>query len=487
MREWTFVQLAKDKEEDYDRLVSLMLPYIQELDSHRRRETPAAFIQQITRGMLAMQGPADRHLELCYEDAALVGFFCCKVDHPGHKGFIKPGYGYVMEFYILPEFRRRGYGTAIFRHVEALFRSHGTKRLYLTADPVTGLPFWEALGFAATGEVSPENGLEIYEKELSGREPIITIQISKYLTNSLAQKIAMAQWHSGAPEWSNRIRWDIYDDTYFYDGFQVVAMDQREQVVGRLHGIQNESDKRLWYYGDLFVIPAYRRMGIATHMIKSAVMYLCERNARTLRAYVSPDNIPSIALHKNMGFTEKPYQPFNNLISDGDTMFELELPSVFSVIPAGAEEAGFVSRFYLQNREALHGKPISPKEWEAILSADDEDERNFLVCRGCMPVAWLRINGLLQRDMAWIGMLVVSDKHQRQGVGSYAVSYAEEFVRQKGFQRLGIHTTGDNLPAQNLYRKCGYTVSEQGEYAAGDGSRRMGYTFVKDINALKKI
>ena len=55
-------------------------------------------------------------------------------------------------------------------------------------------------------------------------------------------------------------------------------------------------------------------------------------------------------------------------------------------------------------------------------------------------------------------MLVVSDRHQRQGVGRYAVGFAEDFVRQRGFGRLAIHTTEDNLPARNLYSKCGYAL-----------------------------
>lgn len=55
--------------------------------------------------------------------------------------------------------------------------------------------------------------------------------------------------------------------------------------------------------------------------------------------------------------------------------------------------------FYQQNIELLHGKPISLDEWKSVLSLHDEDEKNFLVCRGCMPLAWLRINGLLNKDV----------------------------------------------------------------------------------------
>lgn len=255
----------------------------------------------------------------------------------------------------------------------------------------------------------------------------------------------------------------------------MIAPDQNDAVIGRLHCVQNESDQNLWYYGDLFVIPEYRRTEIATRMIKTAIDHLRDLGAKALRAYVSPDNLPSIALQKSIGFKEKPYQDFNNLIFGGAFMFELDLPCPYSVIPAKTDEAMLVTRFYWQNIESLHVKPISLDEWKDALSSNDEDEQNFLVCRGCMPLAWIRINELLNKDMAWISMLLVSDKHHRQGIGSYSIEFSEKFVKEKGFRKIGIHTTEDNIPAQNPYRKCGYAVIEYGECITGDEVRRMGY------------
>ena len=72
-----------------------------------------------------------------------------------------------MEFYVRPEHRRYGYGTEMFRRLEKLFYEDGAKMMYLTADPVTGRPFWEAVGFVSTNEKSPENKLFIYEKPIS--------------------------------------------------------------------------------------------------------------------------------------------------------------------------------------------------------------------------------------------------------------------------------------------------------------------------------
>jgi len=171
-----FVQLQKDNEEHYKLFESLMIPYNKELFEHRP-EYPITdkIVLAVTRSMINMQGPHDRHPELFYDGDNLIGFLCGKVDHEGHKGFIKPGYGYIMEFYVKPEYRHLGYGKVMFERLQYLFASHCTKRMYLTADPVTGRPFWEAMGFETSGESSPENGLLIFELSLPPQLDVILV------------------------------------------------------------------------------------------------------------------------------------------------------------------------------------------------------------------------------------------------------------------------------------------------------------------------
>lgn len=184
---------------------------------------------------------------------------------------------------------------------------------------------------------------------------------------------------------------------------------------------------------------------------------------------------------RKKGFEEKPYETFDNLLNEGEKMFELAVPSCFTCIHATAFEAIFVCMFYAQNIEALHGKDISLEEWKEILSKDDTDEQNFIIYKGEIPVAWLRVNGLQNKETAWISMLVVSDKWHRQGIGTFAVGFAERFIKSKGFSKVGIHTTEDNIPAQNLYKKCGYAITEYGDCTTGDGIARKGYTFEKNL------
>lgn len=335
MKKLEFIQLQKENEHHYQLFQSLMIPYNQELDSHKSRCTDLDVILKITRGTLNMQGPHDRHLELCYDGNILVGFLYGKVDHAEHKGYVKPNYGYIMEFYVKPEFRRKGYGQAMFQRLNNLFVLDGVTRMYLTADPVTGKPFWESIGFECTGEKSPENGLYIYEADV---------------------------------------------------------------------------------------------------------------------------------------------QPMKSVLPD------TALP--LNIKPALPEHAGFISMFYEQNRERLHGSFISISGWRKILSKKDSDEQNFLICKGETPAAWMRINGLMDGNMSWISMLIVNDKNQRQGIGTFAINYAEEYIRIKGKNAVGIHTTEDNIPAQNLYKRCGYLVIGYGECITGNGQKQMGYTFKKILREL---
>lgn len=335
MKELKFIQLQKENEEHYKLFESLMIPYNKELDEHKNRVTPEDFILKLTRGMLKMQGTHDRHLELCYNGENLIGFLYGKVDHENHKGFIKPGYGYIMEFYVKPEFRRKGYGKAMFLRLEAHFASYGTKMMYLTADPVTGKPFWEAMGFINTGVASPENKLPIYEKSV------------------------------------------------------------------------------------------------------------------------------------------------------GNPGIEQILPPVYRVVPLDENMIIYVSEIMndQNNLNTLHTNRFSFNEWKETFRAgqNDSDEANFIIYRDIIPYAWLKINGLNNSNNAWISMLVVSDRFKHQGAGTFAIEFSEHFIHSKGKTKVGIHTTEDNIPAQNLYRKCGYNAVKLKEGTSPDGTKQMVYTFEKNL------
>lgn len=289
----------------------------------------------------------------------------------------------------------------------------------------------------------------------------ISITVSEFPSPVLVKQIAMAQWHKS--EWSSSITHWVYDGKTQTDCFNVIAKNESDEVVGRLFCLQNKENRSLWYYGDMYVVPEYRRKHIAEQMLTLAEQTLIDRWCRTLRCYVEPENIPSQNLQRKFGFTERPHEKFNDLLNDGQIMFEKEL-TAFNVVEAvNREDARYVTEIYGKNIEALHRNEIMFDEWNKLVSSGDIDEKHFLILKGAIPCAYLKVNGLESGDnIGWISMLAVEPAFQRKGVGTYAVSYAEIFLHDMGKTTVKIHTTADNIPAQKLYEKSGYILSDSG-------------------------
>jgi len=153
-------------DENHDIFHELMQKYAKELDEHQNRNTDPQILKKWTDRIIEKQSERTVHLRLCYADDSVAGFMFGRMDLPDYKGFTKEGWGCIVEFYVLPEHRRKGYGKEMFLHLQDMFSQNGAKAMYLTADPITGKPFWEAMGFIGTGEISPESGQEIYEKRV---------------------------------------------------------------------------------------------------------------------------------------------------------------------------------------------------------------------------------------------------------------------------------------------------------------------------------
>ncbi len=311
---------------------------------------------------------------------------------------------------------------------------------------------------------------------------VVKILISDVLTDELLNKvIRTTKFPENAFVYADQFRYMMFCDKYLTDCFNVVATDNNDDVCGYLYCVRNDNDKTLWYYGDLFVIPNLRRRGIAEQMLKSAMFHLSEIGAKRLRCYVESSNAASICLQHSLGFMEKPYEKFNEFENEGQIMFETELPTHFSVAIASAGDAKFIAALYAENKELLHGTEITFQEFKECLSIVDEDELNLLVCKGSMPVAWLKLNGLQSKTTAWLSMLVVHNKFRRQGIGKFSVEYAEQYSGENGFSELKIHTTEDNVTARALYARLGYTVEGGKDTVYNDGENGLQLTFVKSL------
>ena len=135
---------------------------------------------------------------------------------------------------------------------------------------------------------------------------------------------------------------------------------------------------------------------------------------------------------------------------------------MYYVKPLIAEDIHYVASIMSEtsNITALHSINHSLAEWKCIFeeNARDADEENFLICTDNDVCAWLKLNGLLNTDTAWISMLVVADKYKYQGVGKYAVEFAV------AASALKHSIEGD----YNMV-----SVAEVEKLAGGDGSGRI--------------
>lgn len=143
---------------------------------------------------------------------------------------------------------------------------------------------------------------------------------------------------------------------------------------------------------------------------------------------------------------------------------------------ATERDIGFISETYDQNIASLHGNHREFDTWKKLLS--DENTAYYIV-RAEDPVGWFRID--MEDGGFWLGMLQVKPGYQRKGVGKYILSVAEDMAKAKGFQKIGVHTTEDNLAARALYSSAGYCVTEIGPCTTADGVDRVGYTFEKEL------
>jgi ribosomal protein S18 acetylase RimI-like enzyme len=86
-----------------------------------------------------------------------------------------------------------------------------------------------------------------------------------------------------------------------------VAVGQGEKLVGLLLAtvqIDSESEDPVGYIHELLVHPAYRRRGVAMHLLDAAERYFLEEQGFPLiHLATSPDNDAALRLYRSRGYT----------------------------------------------------------------------------------------------------------------------------------------------------------------------------------------
>ncbi len=170
----TYVQLLPENEEMFESAKTIWLPFIKEVNSHDEKTQDDCDIELGLRKRIGIQGRRkDMHFELAFCDGLVVGIAMFAIDLGTIGGLLEqPGYGTIMGFYIKPEYRRKGYGRLFYKHIEKSLAFDGAPKIYLCPDSVTGVPFWQAMGFEDSGKFDPDDKKPIFIKSI--HTPVIT-------------------------------------------------------------------------------------------------------------------------------------------------------------------------------------------------------------------------------------------------------------------------------------------------------------------------
>jgi ribosomal protein S18 acetylase RimI-like enzyme len=137
-----------------------LAPVFLEMGEDYMASEPPELRGRFLRSMLDLQVEEERWLYLLRVDSGFIGFVHMKVDKTD-----RPGWGWMMEFYIRPGHRRRGHGRRLYELSEEILVDRGIKDIWLTSNP-EAIPFWRAVGYNETGEKADVNDYQVMVKSV---------------------------------------------------------------------------------------------------------------------------------------------------------------------------------------------------------------------------------------------------------------------------------------------------------------------------------
>ncbi len=109
---------------------------------------------------------------------------------------------------------------------------------------------------------------------------------------------------------------------------------------------------------------------------------------------------------------------------------------------------GFSEKYLTWLKELLRNKYA----YQIILM----DENNFVAYLASAETLWSGYLTVIE--------VFVSPEYQGKGVGKKLLDHAKDFARREGLKGLMVQTENENIPAQKLYEKAGFSRIENKEW-----------------------
>jgi ribosomal protein S18 acetylase RimI-like enzyme len=126
-----------------------------------------ASVQELERGLISRICLSEEQeqifFDIIWSGNNAIGFAFYSIDG-GIKNLIPPGYGYIMEFYLIEQWRNRGIASNTIFDICNNLKMLGCPKIYLTSIPQSER-FWLNVGFYNCGLIDPDNNLPILIKD----------------------------------------------------------------------------------------------------------------------------------------------------------------------------------------------------------------------------------------------------------------------------------------------------------------------------------
>ncbi len=211
------------------------------------------------------------------------------------------------------------------------------------------------------------------------------------------------------------------------DFFCVIMYDVNGESIGCANFIQSSSESSKWFYTDLWVLPECRRQGCGTGIVNEGIRYLSDLNAKTLLCTVDPGNEASLKLQKQLGFEQIETEAFENFEVDDLIMFKMNIEPSFNIVPLKDDfnHLDFICGLLKTSKEGQ--REFYKETREKLISDAKDDEISYIVRKGVVPIAYLRLN-IVSGDRVQKSELIIHEKYKNLDVGTFVSNFIRKFA-----------------------------------------------------------
>jgi GNAT superfamily N-acetyltransferase len=234
-----------------------------------------------------------------------------------------------------------------------------------------------------------------------------------------------------------------------FDGDKPIGVShgslRREYVNGANDGLKG-------YLEAIYVLPEYRKNGIAAELDKIIGQWAARNGCREMASDCLLENTDSYNFHRKIGYEEternifflKPLEPQKYEISKGDDATRAKIQAV--------HEERWVSPLM-----ALNGKLWDSRTMPGFAAVSDDEVLGYL---------------LYEFHDGMCEIMVLESFAQNIGIATTLIEQVKQAAKSNGISKIIVQTTNDNTHAFRFYQRRGFTIREV-RLGALDEARRL--------------